>query len=240
MEQHLDNLTIVLVDTKTPANIGATARCMMNMGLSRLTLVRPPDDPRQEALKLAAGADAVLANAHAAPDLASAVADCGIVIGTSRHQGRQRTAGSLPREVAERTVPFLTNAQTAVVFGNEVNGLMSADLGLCTDIISIPSSPAFPSLNLSHAVMVVAYELFIAASRPHPPSYDELARHEDLEHFYTHLQRTLQTVGFFEETSPDRMMLSLRRIFSRARLSPRDLAVLRGILSSVDAPRGRS
>jgi TrmH family RNA methyltransferase len=163
-ETSLRNISIVLVNTKTPGNIGAVARCMMNTGLSRLVLVRPPLDRNGEALKLAAGAESILKNAEVFPTLQESIAGHGLVIGTSRHRGKQRKNLLTPREMAETVVPLLAKNRVAIVFGREVNGLDREDLSLCHELVCIPSSDAFPSLNLSHAVMVVVYELFLVAA----------------------------------------------------------------------------
>lgn len=235
----LDNVTIVLVDTKTPANIGAVARCMMNMGLTRLVLVDPPKDDNQEALKLAAGADQIVLEAAVVKTLAEAIEGRNLVIGTSRHPGRLRKNIRSPREMAEQIAPLLSRNTVAIVFGNEVNGLENRDLALCQEIVAIPSSDAFPSLNLSHAVMIVAYELFLACRTGVSPMDRELAQAEDLERFYRHLQETLQDVGFLDPAKPDRMMATLRQIYGRSRLEERDVAILRGILSAVDRTRAR-
>src|SRR5512143_3309738 len=240
--QHpLDNITIILVDTKSPANIGAAARCMMNMGLSRLVLVNPRKDRDEEAFKLAAGADRIVAEAAVAETLGQAIAGHNLVIGTSRHPGRLRKNIGSPREMAARIVPLLSRNKVAVVFGSEVNGLDNRDLALCHEIIAIPSSEAFPSLNLSHAVMIVAYELFLAVRTGVSSEDRELAPAEDLEQFHLHLQETLIEIGFLERDRPERMMATLRQIFGRAHLDERDVAILRGILSAVDRTRsGRS
>jgi len=230
----LDNVSIVLVDTKTPANIGAVARCMMNMGLSCLALVNPRKDPNGEAVRLAAGAETILDNAAIFSSLADAVAGHGLVIGTSRHPGRLRKHVRSPREMAADAAPLLAKNRVALVFGNEVNGLAIADLSLCQALVSIPSSPKFPSLNLSHAVMVMAYELFIASAERMPAAEVELAPAQDQEAFFRHLQQTLQQIGFLDAGHPERMMVSLRRIFGKARLDPRETAILRGILSECD------
>lgn len=233
----LDNISIVLVHTKTPANIGAVARCMMNTGLSRLILVRPPADPANDALKLAAGAEQVLRDAKRFETLTDAVADHGLVIGTSRHVARGRRNIHTPRETAERVVPLLAQNRVALVFGREVNGLEKEDLALCHELIAIPTSDAFPSLNLSHAVMVVAYELFLAARAGLPAGGRLLARSEDLEQFFGRLQQSLKDVGFLDDTNADHMMSSLRQLLGRARLEPRDVRVLQGILSAMTASR---
>jgi TrmH family RNA methyltransferase len=230
----LDRVSIILVDTRTPANIGSVARCMMNMGLSRLILVNPPFDKSGDASRLAAGADRILEQALVFSSLAEAVVGHGLVIGTSRHTGRQRKNLLSPRDMALYTAPLLAKNNAAIVFGNEVNGLELRDIALCQELVFIPSAEAFPSLNLSHAVMIVAYELFLAAGSLAAPSTRELAPAEEVELFYGQLQETLQSVGFFADQDPVRMMHSLRQIFGRSLLDMRDVQILRGILSNFD------
>jgi TrmH family RNA methyltransferase len=233
----LDRVSIVLADTKTPANIGAVARCMMNMGLSRLILVNPPSDKNGDASRLAAGADRILEQAQVCTSLAEAVVGQGLVIGTSRHIGRQRKNVLSPRDMALGVVPLLARNNAAILFGNEVNGLELRDIALCQELVSIPSAEAFPSLNLSHAVMIVAYELFVAAGSPAASSARELAPAEEVELFYDQLQETLQTIGFFGDQDSSRMMHSLRQIFGRSRLDSRDVQILRGILTTFNRSR---
>lgn len=240
MKSLLDNISIVLVGIRTPANIGATARCMMNMGLSRLVLVNPLKGRNEEAYKLAAGADRIITGAAVVETLGQAVAGHNLVVGTSRHQGRLRKNIRTPREAAEQIVPLLARNKVAVVFGNEVNGLDNRDLALCPEIIAIPSSEAFPSLNLSHAVMIVAYELHLAAGAGVVRRFDSpLARSNELENFFAHLQETLQATGFLDREHPERMMSSLRQIFGRAQLTGRDISILRGILTAVNKAASR-
>ncbi len=239
-ETSLRNISIVLVNTKTPGNIGAVARCMMNMGLSRLLLVKPPPDRGGEAMKLAAGAEEILRSAGSFPTLAEAVVDHGLVVGTSRHLARRRKNIHPPHEMAEHIIPLLPNNKVAVVFGREVNGLDKDELALCHELIAIPSSDAFPSLNLSHAVMVVAYELFLSARAGAPASETELARADALENFYRHLQDTLQDIGFLDREHPEHMMYALRQLFGRARLDQRDVSILRGILHTMERAAQRS
>ncbi len=229
-----EHISIVLVESKTPANIGAAARCMMNMGMSRLVLVDPPVDPNKDSFKLAAGADEILKQARVVPTLEDAITGQHMVIGTSRHEGRLRRNIRSPRAMSEHIASFVRGNNIAVVFGNEVNGLTNDQLALCHEIIAIPSSDAFPSLNLSHAVMVVVYELFIALHAAVPSASRELASAEDLHQFYRHLQDTLQTIGFLERDQPDRMMFSLREIFNRSLLGSREVKILRGILSVIN------
>lgn len=230
----LANVSIVLVDTKTPGNIGAVARSMMNLGLSRLILVRPPRDPRRDALRLAAGAEEIIKNALRVSSLQDAVAEQDLVVGTSRHRGRLRRNVRPPRNAAERLAALLGGNRVAILFGNEVNGLDRRDLALCQEIITIPSSDAFPSLNLSHAVAIVAYELFLASLGSNvPTSAPSLAPAQELERFYSHLQQVLEEIGFLDRRHPDRIMFSLRQLFGRALPDARDIRILRGILTRI-------
>ncbi len=232
-------ISLVLVDTRTPANIGAVARSMMNMGLKRLILVNPPDDREGAARRLAAGAESILDSASVYSSLQNAVAGHSLVIGVSRHRGRLRKNVHTPREMAAFAAPLRETNRIAVVFGNEVNGLEKQHLALCQEFVAIPSSADFPSLNLSHAVVVIAYELFIAGYSRAPILARELAAGRERENFYEHLQSTLQTIGFLDRDNPERMMFSLRQLFGRSRPDERDLNILRGILSAIDRMAGK-
>ncbi len=233
-QQPLDNISIVIVDARTPANIGAAARSMMNMGLSRLVLVRPPRDPQGEARRLAAGADAILDRAALFDSLSDAIAGQSLVFGATRHAGRLRKNMNTARQAAASSLPLLEANRVCIVFGNEINGLEKEDLKLCHEFICIPSSASFPSLNLSHAVMVVAYEFFIASLSGSIPMPANLASGRDLEQLYDHLEKTLGRIGFLDKARSNRMMFSLRQLFGRARLENRDVKILRGILTAID------
>jgi TrmH family RNA methyltransferase len=234
LHSSLDNLSIVLVDVKTPANIGSVARGMMNMGVSRLVLVNPPKDERGDARKLAAGAEELIERAQRFTSLEAAVADQGLVFGASRHAGKRRKNVWTPRDLSLMALPLLGENKVSLVFGNEVNGLENSHLALCHGTVAIPSAERFPSLNLSHAVMVVLYEFFIASLSSLPLAEIELATGGEIEHFYTHLQQTLEDIGFLDRTQTERMMFSLRQVFGRARLDPREVRTLEGILSAME------
>lgn len=230
----LNHIRIVLVDTKTPGNIGFVCRCMMNMGLSRLVLVRPPKDPHGEAEKTAAGADPILRSAMKFAELRDAVDDCALVVGTSRHIARRRTNIGAPREQVQKILPVAQSNMAAVVFGGEVNGLNNEDLARCHELIAIPAAEAFPSLNLSHAVMIIGYELYLAAGAALPLPERPLAPSRETENLYTHLQRTLERINFLDPAASDHLMRALRQLFGRARLDQREVGILRGILTQVD------
>lgn len=193
-------------------------------------------------MRLAAGAEEVILKAERYDSLREAVAGQELVIGTSRHRGRLRKDIRSPRRLAEDLLPQLTGNNVAIVFGREVNGLDRAELALCREIVAIPSSDEFASLNLSHAVAVVAYELFVASrsfGKPPLQTATRLAPARELELFFDHLQATLVEIGFLDHGRPERMMASLRSLFGRARPDSRDVNILRGILTDIDRIAGR-
>ena len=155
------NVRIVLVRPTHPGNIGAAARGMKNFGLSSLWLVAPRLFPHAEASARAAGADDLLAGARVVDDLAQAVADCHLVLGTSVRERGIGWAPMAPAAAAAAVREVAPQGPVAVVFGPEHSGLSNADLDLCRHRISIPTQPAFASMNLASAALIMAYELMV-------------------------------------------------------------------------------
>lgn len=238
----LTRLRIVLVDTSHPGNIGAVARAMKNMGLSALHLVRPKQFPHAEAYARASGADDVLNQARVHDDLLQAVADCGLVIGTSARQRHVPFNLLEPREGAAELVARLTEGnRVAVVFGSERTGLQNAELNLCHHLMTIPTSDEYSSLNIAMAAQIIAYELLLAtrAAQPAPVRDELLATGDDMERFYTHLQTALEGTHFRDNSGSGQLMARVRRIFNRAELDRNEMRILRGILSALEQ-RGRT
>ena len=155
------SIKIVLVETTHPGNIGAAARAMKNMGLSRLCLVSPKIFPSADATSRASGADDLLSSATLCGSLSEAISECQLVIGAS---ARARTI-SWPTVTARECAEMIARApsmNTAIVFGREHSGLTNAEIDRCQYRLSIPCNPEFSSLNLAAAVQVVAYELHTA------------------------------------------------------------------------------
>jgi tRNA (cytidine32/uridine32-2'-O)-methyltransferase len=239
----LSKIRIVLVGTTHPGNIGAVARAMKNMGLARLYLVKPKIFPSADATSRAAGADDILCRAVLCNSLEEAIADCGIVVGTS---ARPRTISSEvlnPRECARLVRQSHPETETALVFGREHAGLTNAELDLCGYWLTIPCNPEFSSLNLAAAVQVVGYELFTAFhAEPLSPEIegDPPASSAQLEFFYGHLYEVMLSVGFIHPDKSRSVMRRIRRLFNRAHLETREIDILRGILSSVQRTKNRS
>lgn len=233
-------IRIVLMHTSHPGNIGAVARAMKNMGLRQLHLVQPREFPHPEAIARASGADDVLDQAVLHADLHSAVADCGLVIGTSARRRHISFEPMEPRECAQLSV---TRAQhgdaVALVFGTERTGLTNEDLALCGALVTIPTSDEYSSLNIAMAVQILAYELRLAA-RGEKPVFERdepLATQEDMQRFYTHLEAVLADTNFRDHTSSGHLMSRVRRLFNRAQVDQNEMRILRGILTAVQDAR---
>ncbi|MDH3404310.1 MAG: TrmJ/YjtD family RNA methyltransferase [Acidobacteriota bacterium] len=229
---------IVLVGTQEEGNIGATARAMANMGLHELILVAPRQPIGVQARALAVRAGRILDEAVVAPDLARALAPFQRVVGTTSARGR----GLERVPIAARELPAALAAdppgtRTALVFGPEASGLTTEQLARCAPWVHVPCSRELPTLNLAQAVLVVAYELFVA--RPREPRVravaDPLAAQASIDGLFAHLPPVLRRVGFARDGSFETVMRDLRRLASRARLTEREVAIFRGICRRSEA-----
>ncbi|WP_375055521.1 tRNA (cytosine(32)/uridine(32)-2'-O)-methyltransferase TrmJ [Zobellella sp. DQSA1] len=231
----LEQVRIVLVNTSHTGNIGSAARAMKTMGLGELWLVDPVSPPDGQAVALAAGASDILARARMVPTLAEAVADCGLVIGTS---ARSRTWSWPMLDAREAGIKAMAEAprhKVALVFGRERTGLSNDELQQCHFHVAIPANPEYSSLNLAMAVQTLSYEVRMAwlGQAPVAEAEQEYPLSDDLERFYQHLQQTLLDTGFIIKPHPGQVMTKLRRLFNRARPESHELNILRGILTSV-------
>lgn len=216
-------LRVVLVRPETPANIGAVARVIRNTGLSGLDLVAPGDWRTVECWRTAWGAHEVLEEARVFPDLAGALADATFVAALS---GRRDV--SLPvldvRDMAGEAAALSPEEEGAFVFGPETSGLSLEELALCGRRVRIPSHPEHPSLNLSHAVMVVGYELFRARRRSPPGS--RRATHAEKRELLRVLREGLLAVEALPAVNTDGYFQEWQAIFARADLTPKEVRLL--------------
>ncbi len=230
-----ENIAIVLVEPQSPGNIGMTCRAMKNMGLSRLRLVKGCDRFHPESLKFAVSARDLLESAEVFPDLASALADCTVTVGTTRRHGKYRQEILSPVEVAtilrEHTDE---NCRSAMIFGREDSGLTTDELALCRHHATIPSASEYGSLNLAQSVLIFCYELGKAGASPGGGREEPQATSGELESFFDQLRSSMNKIGFLNEQNPEHIMRSLRRIFFRAGMDSREVAILRGMLTQVE------
>ena len=228
---NLKNIRVVLVNPLYGSNVGAACRAMKNMGLNDLALVAPRCDvTTHECQQWACHANNILKKRHEFATLAEAVADCELVAGATARPGLYREHIRTPRDWAPRLLAATGTGRIALVFGPEDNGLSNDDLALCTQLLRIPSSARYASLNLAQAVMVVCYELFTATKRfKIPTERTAEATNGMREQMFTMWRKGLLDIGFMEEQQANHMMLGLRRIFSRGPLSENDVRILIGI-----------
>jgi tRNA (cytidine32/uridine32-2'-O)-methyltransferase len=237
----LDNIRIVLVNTSHPGNIGGVARAMKNMGLTQLYLVEPKDYPSPQAQWRAANAMDVLEGATVVATLDEAISDCGLVVGTSARERRIPWPLFTPRECGERAIDEASEHPIAIIFGREDRGLTNEELHKCHYHVHIPTNPDYSSLNLAAAVQVLTYELRMSCLEMqnsgkalHFNDWDmPPAKLDAVENYYTHLQETLESLGFIKPNNPRQTMTRLRRLYNRVRLDEMEVAIMRGMLTSI-------
>lgn len=226
----LENIRVVLVDPLYGGNVGSVCRAMANMGLRHLVIAGAGTFPLDEARVMACRAQAVLDGRRHFATLAEAVADCCLVFGTTARGGLYRAHARSPREWIPRAREASDHGPVAFVFGREDNGLTNEELALCTHLIRIPSAPEYPSLNVAHAVLICAYELFCAAGSYVPPAEKSPEAPSHLrERMFAMWRQSLLAIGFMKKDKADHMMMGLRRIFSRGKLTEDDVRILMGV-----------
>ena len=233
-ERLLDRVGVILVEPLYGGNIGSVARAMKNMGIMQLTMVKPRQFPTDECRWMARDAQDVLDEARVCGSLAEAAAPYTITVAASRRIGRFRRPDFAPRQMARVLVPLLQDNGVALVFGREDDGLTRQEVAMCQYVVSIPTSELMRSLNLAQAVLLCCYELFLATFESPDVQVRRLARVENLERLYDHMEDALTRIGYMVSDNPDHVMTSLRRIFSRAALDERDVRILRGVFRGID------
>lgn len=232
----LANIRVVLDHTSHPGNIGAAARAMKTMGLTRLHLVAPRLFPHRDAEAMAVSAADLLTKAQVHATLDDALADCAFAVGLTARSRDLMHETLDPRSAARQLLPLAAKQPVALLFGNETAGLSNEELRKCQWCIAIPSNPDCSSLNLAAAVQVMAYELRMAALADQAPADTEvpqLATLDELERFYQHLERTLIDIDFLDPDQPKLLMPRLRRLFARGRVEQEEFHILMGILKQV-------
>ena len=236
-----DRIRIVLVETTHPGNIGATARAMKNMGLSRLYLVAPRHFPHPDAEARAANAVDILRTAVVLPRLIDAVGDCGWLLGTSARQRSIPWPTAAPREAAQMALKQAADTEVGILFGREDRGLRNEELQLCHQHLQIPTAAEYPALNLAMAVQIISYELCLQASAaplqiagPKGENWDEpAATVADIRHLLNHIEQLLQQLDFLNPAAPRRLRERLNRLLLRGGLDRMEVSMLRGMLRAV-------
>jgi tRNA/rRNA methyltransferase len=230
----LDHFAFVLFKPKSAGNAGAAARALKNMGFRDLRLVAPRRWNFRRAATMAVHGDDILAAAQIHPDLASAIGDRTLVVGTTARMGPYRSESRALRDTVPSLIAESAGNRIAIVFGPEDFGLTSEELKLCQRLVTIPTAPEYPALNLAQAVMIVAYELMLAAGGSRElVGAAEYAPVPAVDAMLERMAQALVAVGFLPADNPDHIMFALRAIFGRSGLRPRELDILNGIASQV-------
>ncbi len=230
---------IVLVEPQLAENVGMVARAMLNCGLTQLRLVRPRDGwPNDKAVAAASGADRVLDAARLYPTTAAAIADLACVYAATARPRYMTKRVLTPRAAAaEVRARSAAGEATGLLFGREASGLDNDDVALAQAVVTAPLNPAFSSLNLGMAVLLLAWEWHAASEATAPvqlvmPEQTRPATQAELQGLYDHLEGELDGCGFLRnaEKRPS-MVRNLRNLFGRAGLTQQEVRTLRGIVT---------
>jgi TrmH family RNA methyltransferase len=232
IQNPLDSIVVVLHRPRKLVNIAASVRAMKNMGLRRLRLVDPSEYDPYDIEGIAHRSADVLGTTTIYPTLDEALADVIFVAGTT---ARPREAGApvaTPRALAPELLARAAEGPVALLFGPEDNGLTNAELDRCHRLLTIATDPAYPSLNLAQAVLLMAYELRLAAAEPALPARARPSRPASaaqLEEVFGAIERALWGVEFFKSHTAPNVMRTLRSLVHRAEPDTREAGLLKAM-----------
>ena len=229
------NITVVLNKPKYPGNVGSVARCAKNMGIEKIVVVgnRNLDGEEMRTRSTHFAAD-VVARIRYVDSLDEALEGFSYIVGTSSRRGNARGPVVSPREMAERLVDISQENETALLFGPEDTGLSNDELRFCNIVVAIPVSGHFKSINLSHAVMILCYETFIAKGGSLEVFTSRLATSAELEGMYDQMKALLMKIGFLNPQNPDYWMMHIRRFLSRTNLFSKEVKIIRGVCRQIE------
>ena len=236
----LDHFVVVLNETQDLVNIAGTVRAMANTGLRRLRLVAPVEFDAWRITGIAHGTEAIVEGVEFFDTLDDALADCTHVVGTSARRRTGTYVWAHARDAAPDLVAFARRegGPVALLFGREDKGLSNEELDRCSRIITVPTDPAHPSLNLAQAVLLVAYEVWTVSGGterelPRPKRDAAAATPAQLDDVFDDWERTLDRVEFFKARNGHAIMRTLRAIYRRADLNQREGRLLRAMAIEV-------
>ena len=231
---NLSNISIVLHKPRHPENIGAAARSMCNMGLSKLVVVNPENYILKKVLKLATHVAAdIVENIEFHEDLKEALSVYNYVVGTTARLGGERQVVNSPSKLAEKLIPISRKNRIAIIFGPEDKGLSNEDIRLCHILVNIPTAE-FSSLNLAQAVMIICFEIFTVGRKENEEFAPRLANRHELDGMYDQLKDILVTISYINHENPDYWMNKLRYFFTRMQLRAREVSIIRGIRRQIN------
>lgn len=225
-----DNIVVVLCRPQKLVNIAGAIRAMKNMGLSRLRLVRPAEYDPSDIEGIAHRSADVLAATTLHASLDEALADAIYVAGTTARTREVTVRLTTPRDLAPDLLARAAHGPVALLFGSEDNGLTGEELDRCHCVLRIPTDPRYRSLNLAQAVLIVAYELWLAGEQPAPAGRSfQAADAAQLEGLFGAAERALWGIEFFKTHTNQAIMRTLRGLIHRAEPDAREAALLRAM-----------
>ena len=229
---------IILIDPQLGENIGMVARAMLNCGLTDLRLVRPRDGwPSEKATKASSGADLVIEKARLFNNTSEAIGNLSLVFAATKRE-RDMTKNAVTLEKAAKEITDVGEIGCGVLFGGEANGLTNDDVSLANSVLTISLNPEFSSLNLSQAVLLIAYEIFKikggTASTQLAIQTNCKANKKEMLGLFNHLENALDDSGFFHVREKRPIVVrNLRNLIQRADPTEQEVRTLRGVISSL-------
>jgi tRNA/rRNA methyltransferase len=232
---NVNNVTVVLSRPKYSGNVGSVARCAKNMGVEKIIVVNGQNLLEPEMLQMSTHCAAdVVSQIQYFGNLGDALAPFQYIVGTTSRKGSARGPVISPRELAEQLVRLSHENEIALLFGSEDKGLANEELRYCNAIVTIPTAGDFKSINLSHAVMILCYEILTARLEKTEAFVPRMATAGEVEGMYAHLKAILTRIGFLNPENPDYWMMHIRRFLSRTKLFSREVKIIRGICRQID------
>ncbi len=235
MHSPLSAITVILHRPQEAVNIGSVIRAMKNMGIHDLRLVQPTAFEASELLRVAHRCEDILEQMTVYATLDAALADLVYVVGTAAIQHHKRPQTNDIRAVGTDLTGRTTHGRVGLLFGQEDDGLDNDALDRCHLLVSLPSNPAYPALNLAQSVLLLLYEMRMAASEQPAPvatPTDPTATQRGLTQLFQLSEEILERIGFFRY-NPAMVMRTLRQITYRAALTEAELKLLLAITRKI-------
>jgi len=242
-----ENIYPVLVEPRGSGNIGSVARVIMNCGMKNLAMINPADFTNNEALQMACNANEVLDNSYVFPTLEeclkSDTVNPGLVIAVTRRVGKMRGPVYTLNKIIPEIFKFAEQNNVAILFGREDKGLKNEEVAMCDMILEIPTDAGYPSLNLSHAVLLVLYKIYDELTEDRnfsiPGETVRMVTREEIDEMYAHLERSMRQIGYGDDDRGGEHLLktimrNFRRLFGRTGIIEKELNMLRGIFTKIE------
>lgn len=226
-----NKISVILLSPKYGGNVGAIIRLLANFGIKELIIVDPRVDLKSDEIKSLSVDTEKMVKIKVYENLREALKDFSLIFATTSARGRKKTKVEDIKNISNFLKNLPKGSKVGLLFGPEDRGLSTKELSFANKIFKIPTNPSFPTLNLSHSVGIALYECSLHKIKE--KNLYKKANKKEMEDFFEHLKRVLLEIGFLHKNNPERIMLDLKSIFSRAFPDKREIKILRGILSQI-------